>query len=132
MRRLNENQRWSLINALRAAADQSAEFAQVQARVAGTIRSGVNVALYAEGEPGAQAAEALSAQFAKQKNDYLTLAGEIEEAEYIEFGDPDVLAGEGESDHHDMLTGEAEPCCYGFITSGGQVHEPGCHRFGRR
>ena len=30
-------------------------------------------------------------------------------------------------DHHDMLSGDAEACCYGFVTSRGQVHEPGCH-----
>lgn len=95
MYRLNENDRWALINALHSAADQMAEFAKVQAQVAVNIREGHTVALFAKGEPGARAADTLAQQFRDQREGYLNYARMIEEAEYVEFGDPEVLTGEG-------------------------------------
>ena len=80
---VTENERWSVLNALRIAADVAKCHAKDMSDIADVLRSGQAVALFAQGEDGARAADALAEQHRRNSEDFSRLYEQVEEAPRI-------------------------------------------------
>jgi len=79
--KLDDSQANTLINALRVARDRFIEDAKVMRDQAAALRAGQPGGLFADGEPGARAADRLAAQFDRQVKETEALIDLVEGVE---------------------------------------------------
>jgi hypothetical protein len=80
---VTENERWSVLNALRIAAEVSTGHAKDMRDLADSLRDGHEHPMFAKGEGGVIAAEGLADVHARQAEEWQRLYSQVEEAPSI-------------------------------------------------
>lgn len=82
-KQLSNNQLSTLRNALTVSAQRFDEDAEQFREVAKALRAGEKVAMFADGEPGARAADRLTTQFVQQAADTRALLEMVQDADTV-------------------------------------------------
>lgn len=80
---VTESERWSVLNALRIAAEVVTEHASQMDEMAQRLRNGEEFALFAPGENGARACDALADQHRSNAETFRDLYSQVEDAPQI-------------------------------------------------
>lgn len=80
---VTEQERWSVLNALRIAQDVAKGYAKDMSDIADALRDGQEYPMFASGEDGARAADALAQQHRSNVEEWSRLYESVEEAPRI-------------------------------------------------